>query len=196
MSTHKTSFLTCGGMLLLIWFLSPPFLHTPSATATESVRDILPDKTTRALVTGVVDGDTIHVRIGITNATVRLIGIDTPEVFDPRKPVQCYGREASARTKALVDQQTIFLQSDATQGDRDKYGRLLRYVWLADGTDNNLLLIHGGSPSSIPMQSHISFSNPTKAHREMHGLRSVASGHHRCVPASSRRQTRAQLAKL
>ncbi|RLT30790.1 MAG: nuclease [Chloroflexi bacterium] len=132
-----------GGVGSLL-VLGAILLHGWPAVAAPLHRGAPPTGSTRAFVTKVVDGDTIHVRIGTTNETVRLIGIDTPEVVDPRKPVQCYGREASARTKALLDQQTVYLQADSTQGDRDRYGRLLRYVWSANGVDTNLLLISDG----------------------------------------------------
>ena len=127
-----------------IALLGAILVHGWPAVAAPQHRGAPPTGSIRAFVTKVVDGDTIHVRIGTTNETVRLIGIDTPEVVDPRTPVQCYGREASARTTALLDQQTVYLQADSTQGDRDRYGRLLRYVWSANGVDTNLLLISDG----------------------------------------------------
>jgi micrococcal nuclease len=85
------------------------------------------------LVDRVIDGDTIVISEEGHNETVRLLGIDTPETVDPRKPVQCFGEEASAETKSLLDGREVTLQSDPTQSDRDKYGRLLRYVFRADG---------------------------------------------------------------
>jgi len=92
------------------------------------------DATTPATVVRVVDGDTVHVQLADgTSETLRLIGIDTPEVVDPRKPVQCYGREASAHAHELLDGQAVTLELDPSQGERDKYGRLLAYVWLPDG---------------------------------------------------------------
>src|SRR5688572_14844689 len=64
-------------------------------------------------VTRVVDGDTIQARLPGGEETIRLIGIDTPETVDPRKPVQCFGREASERTKALLPEGTaIRLERD------------------------------------------------------------------------------------
>ena len=56
-----------------------------------------------AVVTRVVDGDTIHVDIGGADYTVRYIGMDTPETVDPNRPVGCYGPEASAHNKSLVE---------------------------------------------------------------------------------------------
>jgi micrococcal nuclease len=91
------------------------------------------------------DGDTIIVRMPTGNETVRLLGADTPEVKDPRKPVQCYGPEASAHTKAVLGHgASVRLAPDPDDTDRDKYGRLLRYVYLPDGTLYNAELIRDG----------------------------------------------------
>jgi micrococcal nuclease len=95
-------------------------------------------------VTKVVDGDTIDVEIDGKVERVRLIGIDTPETVDPRKPVECFGKEASDRAKKVLGGQSVKLEADATQDERDKYGRLLRYVFLADGTNFNEQMIRDG----------------------------------------------------
>lgn len=95
-------------------------------------------------VTRIDDGDTIVVNQGGTSETVRLIGIDTPEVKDPRKPVQCYGPQASDETKHLLSGQRVRLEPDPIGDNRDKYHRLLRYVYLPDGTFINQLLISRG----------------------------------------------------
>lgn len=95
-------------------------------------------------VSSVIDGDTIQVAINGEKTTLRLIGIDTPETVDPRKPVQCFGKEASAKAKSLLSGKSVRLESDPTQGERDKYQRLLRYVFLEDGTNFNKLMINEG----------------------------------------------------
>ncbi len=95
-------------------------------------------------VTHVNDGDTIIVSQGGVSETVRLIGMDTPEVKDPRKPVQCYGAEASAKTKSLLKGQKVRLEPDPLGDNRDKYQRLLRYVYLPDGTFLNETLVKQG----------------------------------------------------
>lgn len=95
-------------------------------------------------VASVIDGDTIQVIIDNKKETLRLIGIDTPETVDPRKPVQCFGKEASAKAKSLLSGKSVRLESDPTQGERDKYQRLLRYVFLEDGTNFNKLMISEG----------------------------------------------------
>lgn len=107
------------------------------------------------LVNKVVDGDTIKVTIDGEEHTVRLIGIDTPETVDPRKPVQCFGREASNRTKQLIEHKAVALEADPTQGDADKYQRLLRYVILEDGGMLNRQLLEEGYA-----QEYTSGSNP------------------------------------
>ena len=95
-------------------------------------------------VTSVVDGDTIKVNINGKVETIRLIGIDTPEVVDPRKPVQCFGKEASSKAKEVLTGKKVKLESDLTQGDKDKYNRLLRYVFLEDGASFNKMMILEG----------------------------------------------------
>ncbi len=92
----------------------------------------------------VVDGDTVQVDIGGVKETVRLIGLDTPETVDPRKPVQCFGLEASKKAKEVLTGKKVSLEADSTQGDRDKYKRLLRYVFLEDGTNFNKIMIAEG----------------------------------------------------
>jgi micrococcal nuclease len=82
----------------------------------------------RGTVVRAVDGDTIIVRSGRRIEDVRLLGIDTPETVDPRRPVGCYGPEASAFTKHLVTGRTVTLRYDRELHDR--YGRFLAYVWL------------------------------------------------------------------
>ena len=105
---------------------------------------VLGGQVQEVMVVRVIDGDTIVVALDGKNRTVRLLGIDTPEVVDPRRPVQCFGREASGRAKELLRDGWVRLESDPTQGDTDKYGRLLRYVSLQDGTSVNKLLIKEG----------------------------------------------------
>ena len=95
-------------------------------------------------VVKVVDGDTITVSIDGSSETVRLIGIDTPETVDPRKTVQCFGKEASDTTKILLTGRVVTLEKDGTQGERDKYGRLLAYVYRDDGLFINKYLVEQG----------------------------------------------------
>lgn len=96
------------------------------------------------VVTRVVDGDTIVVVKDSQEHKVRLIGIDTPETVDPRKDVQCFGKEASQYLKNLIEGKNVTLETDETQGDLDKYSRLLRYVYTEDKTLVNKAIIQNG----------------------------------------------------
>lgn len=81
----------------------------------------------------VIDGDTVDVVVDGEVVRVRLIGIDTPEVVDPRKEVECFGAEASQHLKDLLTDEMIVLEYDASQGRVDRYGRELAYIILSDG---------------------------------------------------------------
>lgn len=78
-----------------------------------------------ARVKRVIDGDTIEL---VDGRKVRYIGIDTPETVDPRKPVGCFGREASAKNREFVENMEVELEKDISE--TDQYGRLLRYVYV------------------------------------------------------------------
>ncbi len=80
------------------------------------------------VVTKVVDGDTLVVKVEGESRRVRLIGVDTPETVHPRKPVQYYGREASAFTKQALSGRRVWLEYDVAP--LDKYQRHLAYVWV------------------------------------------------------------------
>ena len=95
-------------------------------------------------VTKVVDGDTVKVLINNTEETLRLIGIDTPESVDPRKPVQCFGKEASNKAKELLSGKKVRVEKDSTQGDLDRYGRTLAYIYSEDGLFYNKYMIEQG----------------------------------------------------
>jgi micrococcal nuclease len=95
-----------------------------------------------ATVTHVVDGDTVLARLRSGRVEkVRLLGVDTPEVVDPRRPVQCFGHEASAYTTARLVGRPVTLELDAEP--RDKYGRLLAYVLLDGRRFGDELLARG-----------------------------------------------------
>ncbi len=87
-------------------------------------------------VVRVVDGDTIKVRLDGKVETVRIIGLDTPETKHPKKPVEYFGKEATAKAKELLSGKTVTLRMDQTNAakkHRDRYGRLLAHVVLPDG---------------------------------------------------------------
>ena len=83
-------------------------------------------------VVEVVDGDTVRVELPTGIETVRIIGIDTPEVVHPSQPEACFGAEASAFAKDTLDGQAVTLELDPTQDERDRYDRLLAHVHVGD----------------------------------------------------------------
>lgn len=130
---------------LFIWFgLQSPkesasktagvVISSPPATSSATLETNI--KQHRFLVTRVVDGDTIELSSG---QKLRYIGIDTPETVDPRRPVGCFGKEASNENKKLVEGKEVILEKDVS--DKDKFGRLLRYVYLPL-PEGNLLFVN------------------------------------------------------
>lgn len=122
------------------------------AAATSTVSADGSSTTTLFVVARVIDGDTFELETG---EKVRYIGIDTPETVDPDKPVQCYGHEASAFDKQLIEGKKVRLVADTT--DKDKYGRLLRYVYLEDGTFVNLQIIQEGYARVLTIPPNLAF---------------------------------------
>jgi micrococcal nuclease len=95
--------------------------------------------TQKGVVTQIVDGDTLHVRLaGGKSERVRLIGIDAAERG------ACFAAPAAARARQLALSKPVVLRGDRTQDTRDRYGRLLAYVWLSGGRDLGYQLVAGG----------------------------------------------------
>ena len=111
-----------------------------------------------ATIVSVVDGDTIVLKVQNQTETVRLLGIDTPETVHPSKPIECFGPEASAFTKVtLVKGSTVKLLRDVEP--RDRYQRLLVYLFLADGTLFNQLLIDRGFARTLSIEPNTAFAS-------------------------------------
>ena len=111
--------------------------------------DIVIDPNTFYEVTNVIDGDTFKVKIsnGIISdkeVTVRMLGINTPETVDPRKLVECFGKEASDESKSLLTGKDVKLTLNPNREKTDKYDRLLAYVYLDGNTFVNELLVKEG----------------------------------------------------
>ena len=116
-----------------------------------------------ATIVSVVDGDTIVLRVQDRTETVRLLGIDTPETVHPTKPIECFGPEASAFTKAtLVEGSLVKLLRDVEP--RDRYQRLLVYLFLADGTLFNQLLIDRGLARTLSIEPNTAFASQFASH--------------------------------
>lgn len=122
----------CGGAV-------PATAQPTSAAAAQAGRSPSPATLSTlhgqpAQVVRVIDGDTVDIKLNSKPERLRLIGMDTPEVVDPRTVVQCFGKEASARAKELLPEGAeVRVDGDPTQDTRDQYGRLLAYLWLPDG---------------------------------------------------------------
>ena len=123
--------------------LPPDTTDYPAQPPTDTLTGPVP-------VTRVVDGDTLWVNTEGGDTKVRLIGVDTPELLDPRSPVQCFAQEASDFTKSALTGQVVYLEYDPSQDSVDRYGRLLAYVWTLDGRLVNLEspheLVHNFNP--------------------------------------------------
>lgn len=148
MRTKPTLFILLGVIFLVIGLL----IEQPSGIPQEKlVRSVFPSPT-RSLsetptvkekqelffVTKVIDGDTIEIEGG---KRVRYIGIDTPETKDPRKGVECFGHEAAEKNRELVSGKNVRLEKDILE--TDKFGRLLRYVFVDDLFINDYLVRQG-----------------------------------------------------
>lgn len=114
---------------------------TKEATTTAVLSGAQTEET--AVVSRVIDGDTVELADG---RRLRYIGMDTPELVDPRKPVECFANEAKEENKRLVDGKKVRLEKDVSQ--TDKYSRLLRYVWVGDVMVNDYLVRQGFAHAS------------------------------------------------
>jgi micrococcal nuclease len=122
--------LVVGGILVLQAMVGPHRGGASSPAGASGMR-------VRATVIGISDGDTIRVRLDDgTVERVRYVGIDAPEIAHPQDGIaaECLGPEAASADAALVDGHEVWLERDVS--DRDRFGRLLRHVWVArDGAD-------------------------------------------------------------
>ena len=125
-------------------------------------------------VVKVIDGDTIQVERGGERELVRLLGINTPEVESSYRRQECFGPEASGETKRLLEGRKVYLLPDPNASDRDKYNRLLRYVFLPNGEFVNAELVKNGYAFSYilePIQFQDFFDNlEEKAQKNKLGL--------------------------
>ena len=167
------------GTLAGIFFYGGKIPEAPNKTASPITSQIQSVQTIETYgnypVIRVVDGDTIIVRINNKEERIRLIGLDTPETVDPRKPVECFGKEASDEAKKILTGKIVHLETDSSQGSRDSYGRLLAYVILPDGTNFNEFMIAEGYgyeyTYKIPYKYQTEFKKAEKiAHENKKGL--------------------------
>lgn len=147
-------------LVLLICLTVGCALHQEAARTSQTGPQTLPSKTTGQQrvqtvptktanngselykVIRVIDGDTIVINYKGVKEKVRFIGVNTPEIHHPVKKVEPFGLEAASYTKKLLQDKYIRLEFDVQQ--RDKYGRLLGYIYLSDGTFINARLVAEG----------------------------------------------------
>jgi micrococcal nuclease len=126
-----------------------------------------------AEVQRVVDGDTFLATVRGRRERVRIIGVDTPESVDPNRPDEPFGEEASNFAKHHLTGETVRMAGDAEP--RDRYGRMLAYVWLADGTFWNALLAAEGYAQQLTIPPNVTYADlfrrlVREARREDRGL--------------------------
>lgn len=164
-SSRERFFIAVAIFLAFIFSLPPPDANQISEQNQKSAEaqssEIQTDKENQQTqeqvdlyeVANIVDGDTIKIKIDNKTETVRIANINTPETVDPRKEVECMGQEASQKLKELLEGKLVALESDETQSDKDRYGRLIRFVFLEDKTDVGLEMIKLGLAESSPYGS-------------------------------------------
>ena len=150
---------------------APADLTTTSAERAawpDAPRDAVPAKVQR-----VSDGDTFVATVQGRRERVRVIGVDTPESVSPNQPDEPFGEEASDFAKHYLDGETVRLAGDAEP--RDRYGRMLAYVWLDDGTFWNALLAAEGYAQQLTVPPNVTYERlfrrlVAEARREDRGL--------------------------
>lgn len=178
--------------LLLFVILALITVGTQSGWLQGEVQTVQKNQPGMYAIHSFVDGDTIMVNMNGHTETVRMIGVDTPETHKPNTPVQCYGPNASAYTKSLIGDNRVRLQADPLDTNRDRYGRLLRYVYLPDGTlveDKLIAEGYGFAYTQFPFQKKQQFiDNETQAKEASLGLWNActvtteANGRHQTNP--------------
>ncbi|MEM7287497.1 MAG: thermonuclease family protein [Actinomycetota bacterium] len=116
----------------------------------------------RAVVVEIVDGDTLVVSSGARTETVRLIGIDTPEVAHHGRPGECFGPEAAVHLASLAPVGSI-VELSVDEEPRDIYGRLLAYVRTATVADVALQLALDGMADALAIEPNLATADPVAA---------------------------------
>ena len=116
-----------------------------------------------ATVLKVIDGDTIVLKLQNQTETVRLLGVDTPETVHPTKDVECFGPEASTFTRTMLKEGAVVKLARDVE-PRDRFQRLLAYLYLADGTFFNQLLIDQGFARNLSIEPNTTFASQFASH--------------------------------
>ena len=155
------TFVVVAWILNLLGLSCSQVMTTPLQDLPDLVASRFLSRDAEATVLRAVDGDTVEVAFPDGRVeTVRYIGVDTPETKHPTVGVECFGPEAAERNRALVEGRRVRLVRDVS--DRDHYGRLLRYVYLEDGTFVNEALVEEGYAEAV------AFPPDTRFHARLH----------------------------
>jgi micrococcal nuclease len=145
---HNKKAIALGLALLLVGCGSLPLTGDEGAEPRPSYQityPTMPGNLTEGTIIRIVDGDTAVIEINGRESRVRFIGMNTPESVAQNRPVECFGKEASKRAaEILAINQKVLLENDPSQDSQDRFGRLLRFVWLPDGRLFNLQMIAEG----------------------------------------------------
>ncbi len=154
------------------------FFQNQEITQEDNFKHKEKEKREKVELLRVVDGDTLIIKKDGIRERLRLIGMDAPESVKPKNPVECFGKEASRHMSALVHKKgnEALFQADLSQGKRDRFGRLLGYIFL-DGTNLAEKMIRDGYAYEYtyrkdnPYQYQKIFQNAEReAKKEMRGL--------------------------
>jgi micrococcal nuclease len=139
----KRIFIAATALILIIAVIFIVYAIVPG-TPKKTFKLVTIDPKAYYKVVSVIDGDTFQADINRKLITVRVLGIDTPETVDPRKPIGCYGKEASSQAKELLAGRQVRLVSNPDRERTDKYHRYLLYVYRDDGLFYNEYMIEHG----------------------------------------------------
>ncbi len=141
---YKVKIILIGVVIILCLFFA--HISTPAKYSARFLRKNIPKIIVgeKYKVKDVIDGDTLVVKVDQKLVTIRMLGVDTPETVDPRKPTQCFGLQASDKTKEMLLGYFVAIETDKSQPILDKYGRVLAYIYRNDGLFMNEYLIKEG----------------------------------------------------
>jgi micrococcal nuclease len=104
----------------------------------------MPEGLVAAVVNRVVNGDSLEVAISGVTSRIRFIGVEAPVAPGAASPAECFGQEAQTHARELIAGEFVLLETDESQGEQDRFGQLLCYVWLPDGTMVNYEMVRQG----------------------------------------------------
>lgn len=174
-SSHGTPKLITAIIAIIVIAIFSEFFRlgdTPNIDLTGKDKNRV-ERQTGYTIKKVVDGDTVDIVKDDIVTRVRLIGVNTPETVDPRKEVECFGKEASAYTKKEIDGADVSIETDSTQSTYDRYGRMLAYIYDENGEMLNRKLIANGYAYEY------TYDTPYKYQKEFKSLQEFAKNEKR-----------------